>query len=120
MIKTDRISIKLFTIKNIFVFLILSAIAALIIFKKIINFLTKIFITMQLNNVKIVVIDDVQRIINVNLYRINVIVFFITMIIVNNITISQQMHIQIMKNMFIFIIHIMNLENYYNYHKFKH
>ena len=68
MIKIDRISVKLFEIKSIFVFLILSAIAASIIFKKIINFLTKIFKTMQLNNVKIVIIDDVQRIINVNLY----------------------------------------------------
>ena len=68
MIETDCIVIKLFIVKNIFVFSILSAISAFVTLNKTIKSFIKIFKIMQLNNVKIVTANDVQRIINFNLY----------------------------------------------------
>ena len=67
-IKTDRIVTKSFIIKNIFVFLILLTIFASVILNKTIKFFIKAFKIMQLNNVKIVTANDVQRIINFNFY----------------------------------------------------
>ena len=68
MIETDCIVTKSFIIKNVFVFLILSAIFASVTLNKTIKFFTKTFKIMQLNNVKVVTANDVQRIINFNLY----------------------------------------------------
>ena len=68
MIKTDRTVTKSFIIKNVFIFLILSAIFTSVISNKTIKSFTKTFKIMQLNNVKIVTANDVQRIINFNLY----------------------------------------------------
>ena len=67
-IETDRIVTKSFIIKNVFIFSILSAISASVILNKTIKFLIKAFKIMQLNNVKIVTANDVQRIINFNFY----------------------------------------------------
>ena len=68
MIKTDRTVIKSFIVKNIFIFLILSAIFASVTSNKTIKSFIKTFKIMQLNNVKIVTANDVQRIINFNFY----------------------------------------------------
>ena len=84
-IKIDRTDTKLFIIKNVFVFLILSAISASVISNKIIKSFIKTFKIMQLNNAKIVTANDVQRIINFNFYRFIVIISFTTMMIVNNV-----------------------------------
>ena len=39
---------------------------------------------MQLNNVKVVIANDVQRIINFNFYQFIAIIFFTTTMIINN------------------------------------
>ena len=68
MIENDRTVTKPFTAKNVFVSLILSMIIVFMILNKTIKFFIKIFKIMQLNSVKIVIANDVQRIINFNFY----------------------------------------------------
>ena len=68
MIKNDRIAAKSFIAKNAFILSILLMIIVFVISDKTIKFFTKVFKIMQLNNVKIVTANDVQRIINFNLY----------------------------------------------------
>ena len=85
MIKNDRIAAKLFIAKNIFVSSILLIITVLMTSNKTIKFFTKIFKIMQLNNVKVVTANDVQRIINFNLYRFVATVSFTTTIIINDV-----------------------------------
>ena len=84
MIKNDYIIIKLFIAKNVFISLILSMIIIFMISNKMIKFFTKIFKIMQLNNVKVMIANDVQRIINFNLYQFIAVVFFIITIIIND------------------------------------
>ena len=68
MIRNDRIVAKLFIAKNVFTSSILSVIIVFVTLNKTIKSFTKIFKIMQLNNVKVVIANDVQRIINFNLY----------------------------------------------------
>ena len=84
MIETDRTVIKSFTVENVFAFSILSAIFASVTSNKTIESFIKTFKIMQLNNVKIVIANDVQQIINFNLYRFVAVVFFTTMMTVND------------------------------------
>ena len=84
MIKNDCIAAKSFIAKNAFVSLILLVIIVFVTSNKTIKFFIKIFKIMQLNNVKIVIANDVQRIINFNLYRFTAIVFFTTTMIIND------------------------------------
>ena len=85
MIKIDRTVTKSFIIKNVFTFLILSAIFASVTSNKTIKFFTKTFKIMQLNNVKVVIANDVQRIINFNFYRFVAVFSFTTTITINNV-----------------------------------
>ena len=85
MIENDCIAAKPFTAKNVFILSILSMIIVFVISNKTIKFFTKIFKIMQLNNVKVVTANDVQRIINFNLYRFVITVFFTTTIIINDV-----------------------------------
>ena len=66
--KNDCIVIKSFIAKNVFISSILSMIIVFMISNKMIKFFIKIFKIMQLNNVKIVTANDIQRIINFNFY----------------------------------------------------
>ena len=84
-IETDCTVIKSFTVKNVFVFLILLTISASVTSNKTIKFFIKTFKIMQLNNVKVVTANDVQRIINFNFYRFVAVVSFTTIIIVNDV-----------------------------------
>ena len=68
MIETDRTVIKSFTVETVFVSSTLSAISASVTSNKTIESFIKAFKIMQLNNVKVVTANDVQRIINSNLY----------------------------------------------------
>ena len=67
-IKIDHTVTKSFIIENIFIFSILSAISASVTSNKTIKFFIKAFKIMQLNNIKVVTANDVQRINNFNLY----------------------------------------------------
>ena len=84
MIKNNCIVTKLFTAKNIFVSLILLIIIVFVISNKTIKFFINVFKIIQLNNVKVVIANDVQRIINFNFYRFAAIVFFMTIMIIND------------------------------------
>ena len=84
MIKNDCIAAKSFIAKNVFISLILFIIIASVISNKMIKFFIKIFKIMQLNSVKIVIANDVQRIINFNFYQFIATVFFTTTIIIND------------------------------------
>ena len=83
-IRNDRIIAKSFIVENAFVSSILSTIAAFVTSNKTIKSFTKIFKIMQLNSVKVVTANDVQRIINFNLYQFIAIVFFTITMIINN------------------------------------
>ena len=84
MIRNDRTAAKSFTAENVFASSILSMIIIFVISNKTIKFFTKVFKIMQLNSVKIVIADDVQRIINFNFYRSTAAVSFTITIIINN------------------------------------
>ena len=84
MIKNDRIVTKSFIAKNVFVSSILSMIIVFMISNKIIKFFINIFKIMQLNNIKIMIANDVQQIINFNFYWFVVIVFFMITMIIND------------------------------------
>ena len=66
--RIDHTVTKSFIIKNVFIFSILSAISAFMTLNKTIRFFIKTFKIMQLNNVKVVIANNVQQIINFNLY----------------------------------------------------
>ena len=85
MIKNDCIVTKSFIAKNVFILSILSMIIIFMTLNKMIKFFIKIFKIMQLNNVKVVIANDVQQIINFNFYRFAAAVFFTTTMIINNI-----------------------------------
>ena len=74
-IETDYIVTKSFIIENVFALSILLAISASVTSNKMIKLFIKVFKIMQLNNVKVVIANDVQRIINFNFYQFVAIVF---------------------------------------------
>ena len=84
MIRNDCIVTKSFIAKNAFASSILSMIIAFMILNKTIKFFINVFKIMQLNNVKVVIANDVQQIINFNFYRFVAAVFFTTTIIIND------------------------------------
>ena len=68
MMKNNRIIVKSFIIKNVFVLSILLTIIVFVTSNKIIKFFIKILKIMQLNNVKVVTANNIQQIINFNFY----------------------------------------------------
>ena len=61
---------------------------------KIIKFFIETFKIMQLNSVKIVIANDVQRIINFNFYQFVAVISFTTTIIVNDVDDFAQIRVQ--------------------------
>ena len=98
MIETDRIVIKSFIVENVFAFSILSAISVSVTSNKTIESFIEIFKIMQLNNVKVVTANDVQRIINFNFYRFVAVFSFTTTMIVNNVNDFAQIRVQTAQN----------------------
>ena len=98
MIKTDCTVIKSFTVKNVFIFSILSAIFVSVTSNKTIKSFTKTFKIMQLNNVKVVTANNVQQIINFNFYRFIAVFSFTTTITVNDVNNFAQIRVQIAQN----------------------
>ena len=120
MIKNDCIVTKSFIAENVFASSILSIIIVFVILNKTIKFFTKVFKIMQLNNVKIVTANDVQRIINFNFYQFVAIVFFTTTMIINDAENFLQMRVQIAQNVFVSTFNMIRSENCYNCHQFDH
>ena len=119
-IKIDCIVTKSFIIKNVFIFSILSTISVSVILNKTIKFFTKAFKIMQLNNVKVVTANDVQRIINFNLYRFVAVFSFTTTMIINDVDDSAQIHIQTVQNVFIQTFNMIKSKNYYDCYQLDH
>ena len=69
LIRTDQKTNKSFSSKTAFASSVLSTISIQITFKKIIESLIEIFKIMYFNNARAVIVDKVQKIINVILYR---------------------------------------------------
>ena len=69
LIRTDQKTNKSFNFKTIFASSVLSAILIQITFEKIIKSFIKVFRIMHFNNVRTVIVDKVQKIVNIILYR---------------------------------------------------
>ena len=69
LIETDQKTNKSFSSEITFAFSVLPAISTQIIFEKIIEFFIEIFKIMYFNNVRAVIVDKVQKIVNVTLHR---------------------------------------------------
>ena len=69
LIEIDQKTNKSFNFKTIFASSVLLTISTQIIFKKIIKFFIKTFKIMHSNNARTVIVDEVQKIINIILYR---------------------------------------------------
>ena len=69
LIKTNQKTNKSFSSETTFAFSILSALSTQITFKKIIESLIKTFKIMYFNKARAVIVDEVQKIVNITLYR---------------------------------------------------
>ena len=116
MIETDCIVIKSFIVKNVFASSILSAISASVTLNKTIEFFIETFKIMQLNNVKVVTANDVQRIINFNLYRFVAVVSFTTTMTVNDADDFAQIRVQTAQNVSAQTFNMIKSKNCYNCH----
>ena len=73
LIKTDQKTNKSFNSETTFAFSVLSAISTQIMFEKIIEFFIEAFKIMHFNSARAVIVDEVQKIVNVTLYQQSVI-----------------------------------------------
>ena len=71
LIEIDQKINKSFSFETVFASSVLPAISAQITFEKIIEFLIKAFKIMHLNNARIVIVDEIQKIVDVTLYQLN-------------------------------------------------
>ena len=69
LIETDQKTNKSFNSETTFASFVLSTAPTQITFKKIIEFLIEVFKIMHLNNAQTVIVDKVQKIVNITLYR---------------------------------------------------
>ena len=69
LIKTNQKTNKFFNFETAFASSVLSAISTQIKFKKIIEFFIETFKIMHFNNARIIIVDEVQKIVNIILYR---------------------------------------------------
>ena len=120
MIKNDRTAAKPFTAKNVFASSILSVIIVSVTSNKTIKFLTEIFKIMQLNSVKVVTANDVQRIINFNFYQFIAVVFFTIMMIINDAESFLQVRVQTAQNVFVSTFNMIRSEDCYDCHQFDY
>ena len=68
LIKIDQKTNKYFSFKIVFTFSILSAISISIIFKEIIKSCIKLLKIMHLNNIRALIVNKIQEIVNITLY----------------------------------------------------
>ena len=119
-IRNDRTAAKSFIAENVFASSILSMIIVSVTLNKMIKFFIKIFKIMQLNSVKIVTANDVQRIINFNFYQFVAVVFFTTTMIINDAESFSQVRVQIAQNVFVSAFNIIRSGNCYDCHQLGH
>ena len=73
LIETNQKTNKSFSSETAFAFSVLSAVSTQITFEKIIEFFIEAFKIMHFNNARAIIVDEVQKIVNVILYRQSVI-----------------------------------------------
>ena len=108
LIETDQKTSKSFSSETTFAFLVLSAASTQITFEKIIESFIEAFKIMHFNSARVVIVDKVQKIVNVILYRQSV------ALSVNASVDFEQISIQIAQ------VNIFNSRNCYNCIKFEH
>ena len=108
LIETYQKTNKSFSFETVFTFLVLPAVSIQIAFLKIIEFFIEIFKIMYFNNVRAVIVDKIQKIVNVILYRQSVI------LPVNAFVDFEQISIQVVQ------INIFNSKNNYHCAKSEH
>ena len=69
LIETDQKTNKSFSPETVFASSVLSTIPIQITFEKIIEFFIEVFKIMHFNNVRTIIVDEIQKIVNVTLYR---------------------------------------------------
>ena len=69
LIKTNQKTNKSFNSETVFASSVLSAILTQIMFKKIIESFIEVFKIMHFNNARAIIVDEIQKIVNVILYR---------------------------------------------------
>ena len=69
LIKIDQKTNKFFNSQTVFAFFVFSTISTQITFEKIIEFFIEIFKIMYFNNAQTIIVDEIQKIVNVILYR---------------------------------------------------
>ena len=69
LISTDQTSSKSFSSKTTFAFSVLFVVFASMTFDKTIKFFTKVFKIIDFNNAHAIIVNDVQRIVNIILYK---------------------------------------------------
>ena len=108
LIKTNQKTSKSFSSETAFALFVLSAASIQITFKKIIESFIETFKIMHLNNARTVIVDEVQRIVNVILYRQSVVLLV-------NVSIDfEQISIQVVQ------VNSFNLRNCYGCVKSEH
>ena len=108
LIKTNQKTNKFFSFETTFVSFVLSATSIQITFEKIIESFIEVFKIMHFNNARAVIVDEVQKIVNVILYRQSVILFV-------NVSVDfEQISIQVVH------VNIFNLRNCYDCVKSEH
>ena len=69
LIETNQKTNKSFSSEIIFAFSVLSTISTQIMFKKIIEFFIEVFKIMHFYNARTVIVDEIQKIVNIMMYR---------------------------------------------------
>ena len=95
LIKIDQKTNKSFSSETIFAFFVLFVVSVSMISEKIVEFLIETFKIMQLNNVYAIIANEMQRIINVTLYKSSIILFVIALMISIETTILKQIRVQV-------------------------
>ena len=93
LMKTDQKTNKFFSSKTIFASFVLSVVLVSMTFKKIVVFFIEKFKIMQLNNARAITANEIQRIMNVILYKSLIALFVIASMISIEIIISKQIRI---------------------------
>ena len=101
LMKTDQKISKLFSLKTIFASFMLLIVSISMTSEKIVEFFIETFKIMQLNNVRVIIANEMQRIMNVTLYKSLIALFVIASMISIETIILKQIRVQVAQNIFI-------------------
>ena len=119
LMKTDQKINKSFNSETVFALSILFVVLISMTFKKIVESFIKVFKIMQLNNIYAITANEIQRIMNVTLYKLSAALFVIALIISIKTIILKQIRVQVAQGIFT-QINILQSKNCYECHKFEY